>query len=50
MAQTQRSKPFAPAREEEVASDNECSGSCLSEPCENRVKIAFGARMQDMDL
>jgi hypothetical protein len=55
---TGRSAGFSPlsgersasAREECFAADHEPAGSQLDQGCEDRIEVAIGARMQDMEL
>ena len=50
MAGRQCDELFAPASEECIGADHERAGSQLDQGCEDRVEVAFGARMQDMEL
>ena len=50
MADRQCGELFAPAIEECIGADHERACPQLDQGCEGRVEVAFGARMQDMEL
>ena len=50
MAERQCGELFAPASEECIGADHERACSQLDQGCEDRIEVAFGARMQDMEL
>ena len=50
VANRQRGELFAPADEECIGADHERAGSQLDQGCEDRIEVAFGAGMQDMEL
>ena len=50
MAERQCGELFAPADEEWIGADHEPAGSQLDQGCEDRIEVAFGAGMQDMEL
>ena len=50
MAERQCGELFAPAGEECIGADHERACSQLDQGCKDRIEVAFGARMQDMEL
>jgi hypothetical protein len=45
-----KSESFAPANEESIGADHERAGLLSDQGCKRRIEVAFGARMQDMEL
>ena len=50
MAQRQRAELFAPAIEKWIIADHEPAGLQLGQVFEDRIDVAFGARVQDMEF
>ena len=50
MADRQRGELFAPANKQCIGADHERAGSQLDQGREDRIEVAFGAGMQDMEL
>src|SRR5216683_8325753 len=50
MADGQRAEQFAPAIEEWITADHEPACSQSDHICKNRIEVAVGAGMQDMEL
>ena len=50
VADRQCGELFDPGTEECIVADHERACSQLDQGCESRIEVAFGARMQDMEL
>ena len=50
MAERQRGELFAPANEKCIGGDHKRVGPQLEQGCEDRIEVALGAGMQDMEL
>src|SRR4029453_5051979 len=50
VAQGQCGELLAPAIEKWITADHERAGSQSGQGCEDRIEVALGARMQDMEL
>ena len=50
MAERQRGELFAPRAKECIVADHEPACSQLEQGCKDRIEVAFGARMQDIEF